>query len=280
MAAIAFALSASFAWGASDFLGGLKSRKLALLAVMLPSQATALALITLIVVVRGDGAPPAPYVGYAALAGVAATVGLAALYRGMAVGDISVIAPITATAAVVPVAFGILTGDRLSAWQLAGVVLALIGVALASREPSPRRRAPTAAVAGVGFALLAALAIGCFFVAMDAASKPDPFWASLVHRLCSVAVISAAVIVTRPSVTVSQADLGHLVTIGALEIAANLSYAIASRDGLVSIVSVLASLYAVTTVLLARAVLGERLSSVQLVGVISALAAVGLISAG
>ena len=280
MIAVALALGASLTWGIADFLGGLKSRQLALLTVMLVSQACGLLAIGVLVAARGEPPPDAEYLVYASLSGVAGPVGLAAFYRGMAIGQMSVIAPISATAAVVPLVVGIATGDRLTTLQVAGVTLALAGVALASREEADEAARSARVAAGVGLALISALGFGSFFVAMDAASEGDPTWALFLNRLTSVPLIATAVLLFRPSLKVRPADVGTLVAIGLLEMAANGLFALATTEGLVSVVSVLASLYPVFTIALAQLFLGERLHRAQLAGVVVALGGVALISAG
>src|SRR5918996_5990394 len=129
----AAALLASVAWGVADFLGGLKSRVVPTIVVLLLAQVSCLLGIGLVVAIAGN-APPGASILWAALAGVFGTVGLASFYRGMAVGSISIVAPIAAIGAVVPVVFGIATGDEVSRFQLLGFALALSGVALASFE--------------------------------------------------------------------------------------------------------------------------------------------------
>lgn len=280
MLGVVYALCASCAWGTSDFIGGLKTRKLTVLTVMLPSQGLALALISAIVVARGAAPPRGEFVFYGVLAGVAATAGLAAFYRGMAVGDISIVAPITSTAAVIPVAYGLATGDDLTAAQLAGIVLAMTGIVLASREVAKTAERRRTTVAGAGFAVLAAVFIGSFFVTMDAAGGDDVFWASLVHRATSVVLLLAAAAVVRPALRIPRADAWAIAAIGALEITANVTFTLASTEDYVSVVSVLASLYAVVTVVLARAVLKERIAGVQRAGALLALAGVGFLGAG
>jgi drug/metabolite transporter (DMT)-like permease len=279
--AVALGLGASIAWGFADFLGGLKARQLALLTVMLGSQAAGLVLIAAIVAIRGEGAPGGDFALFAALSGAAGVVGLASFYRGLAVGAMAVVAPISSLAAAIPVAVGIATGDRPSALQLAGVLVALVGVAFASREEvEEARRGETRIAAGVGFALLSAVGFGCFFVAMDAASDDDVFWAVLVNRITSVTLLVAAVAIARPRLSASGGDLRMLGLIGVLDISANALFAVASTEGLVSIVSVLASLYPVTVVVLAYVVLRERIQQLQLAGAAGALAGVALITAG
>lgn len=279
MAALALGLAAGVSWGISDFLGGLKSRTLELLTVLLVSQGAGLVLVGLIVALRANPAPDAEHVLYACLSGVAGAVGLAAFYRGLAVGVMAVVAPIAGTAAVIPVAFGVITGERPSALQAVGIALAIAGVVVASRELSEEEGAPRVA-AGAGLALVAALGFGSFFVTMDAASGPDLFWAICFNRLTSIAVLVLAALVVRPRLTVARSDVRALLAIGVLDISANGLFAVASTKGLVSLVAVLASLYPVVTILLARVVLGERVRRVQQAGVAAALAGVALISAG
>ena len=280
MLAVALALGASLSWGVADFLGGLKSRQLALLAVVAISQACGLVVIGAAVAIRGEGPPAAEYVVYGVLSGFAGMLGLTAFYRGLSIGAMSVIAPISAIGAVVPLTFGIATGDRLSALQGVGVAVALAGVALASREEVDEAARSRRVATGVGLALLSALGFGCFFVAMDAASEGDVGWALVVNRATSVTLFACALLAFRPDLSMGGRDFAALALIGMLEMTANGLFAAASTEGLVSVVSVLASLYPVTTVLLAHLVLGERIAPLQYAGVAAALSGVALISAG
>jgi drug/metabolite transporter (DMT)-like permease len=278
----------------ADYIGGVKSRRLAVLAVVLASQAAGLVIAAIVVAIRGEGPPGGDFAIYAALSGVAGATGLAAFYRGLAIGAMSVVAPISATAAVLPVAVGIATGDRPSALQGLGVSLAIVGVVLASRESSEaagpgngasaRAKEPADAsarvAAGVGLALIAAIGFGCFFVAMDAASDDDVFWAILVNRITSTTLLVTTALATRPQLPREGRDLAAVVAIGLLDISANTMFAIASTEGLLSLVGVLGSLYPVTTIALARYLLGERIQRLQQVGVVAALCGVALIAAG
>lgn len=282
MLAVALGLASGIAWGAADFLGGLKSRRLAVLAVLLVSQGAGLVLISALVAARGEGPPGGDFAPYAALAAVAGVVGLAAFYRGLAVGAMSVVAPISATAAVIPVTVGVATGERPSLVQGAGVALALAGVALASREEVEEAAAEPGGriAAGAGLALIAALGFGCFFLAMDAASDGDVLWAILVNRVTGVGVLVAVTLAVRPRLAVARDQLPGLAAIGVLDITANSLFAFAATEGLVSLVAVLGSLYPVTTILLARIVLRERVQRGQQAGAAAALAGVVLIGAG
>ena len=279
MIAVALALGAAVAWGAADYLGGLKSRVVATTVVVFVGQFTGLLLVGAVVVLSGKGPPEGRYVVYAVLAGLAGAVGIGALYRGLAVGSMSIIAPITATGAVIPVVAGVATGERPTHLQGAGLALALGGVVLAARQDSGGQVGARVA-AGVGLALLAALGIGSFLLALDAASEGGVPWALLIQRTVCVVLVLAVAVFVRPQFRVGWSNAAPLVAIGALDMSANALFALASTRGLVSVVSVLASLYPVTTVLLARLLLGERIALLQQIGVVAALAGVVLISAG
>lgn len=273
------ALTASLSWGVGDFLAGLHARRLPVLTVLVVSQAAGLTTIALVVGIRGEGPPDARYLGYAALAGVAGAVGLAALYRGLAVGSMSVVAPISATAAVVPVLFGVLSGERPSPAQNVGIALAVAGVVLASRARGADGRGRGLAE-GAGLALLAALAFGLLLVALGEASEGDPYWGTLAMRVTSFSLLALAAAALRPSLTAARNDLPVLLLIGVLDTAGNVLFAVATTRSLLSLVAVLGQLYPVVTVLLARILLGERLAPAQGAGVVGAFAGVALITAG
>jgi drug/metabolite transporter (DMT)-like permease len=280
--AIALALGASLSWGCSDFLAGLKSRALPVLAVLAVSQPAGLALVTVALLVRGGEAPGASEAAWAAAGGAVGVLALSAFYRGLAAGAMSVIAPVSGTAAAVPLAFGLARGERPSALQAAGVAVAIVGVVLASREPAENALAGSRLAAGFGFAVLSALGFGFFFVAVDIAGEggASALWVTLVLRTASFALVLAAVLAVRPRLPRRPGTVGALLAVGALDMSANVSFAAASTRGLVSVVSVLASLYPVVVVLLARIVLKERISRLQEAGVVLVLAGVALISAG
>ena len=273
------ALAASLSWGVGDFLAGLSSRKLQVLTVLVVSQAAGLTSLVVIVAVRGNGPPEAQYLVYAALAGIAGAVGLAALYRGLAVGSMSVVAPISATAAVIPVLGGVIAGERPSAAQGAGIALALGGVVLASREERADGRGRGMAD-GVGLALVAALGFGLLLLALGAASDGDALWATLAMRTTSFSLLALAALVLRPSFSVGRDHVPVLALIGVLDAAGNALFALATTESLLSVAAVLAQLYPVVTVLLARVILGERISRPQQAGVGAAFAGIALITAG
>jgi drug/metabolite transporter (DMT)-like permease len=274
--AIALALGASLTWGVADFFGPLKGRTYGALRVLFYVQLGGLVTIAAVVAIRGKG-PADSAALFAIPAAISGTLGLYAYYRGMAVGAMSIVAPIAGISAVVPVTFGILTGERPSAWQLFGIAAALGGVFLASREPG--HGGPKIA-AGVGLALLAAIGFGGYFPAMHAAGDADFWWASLIFRMTSTSVILATVAIRRPTLAIEPVQIPILALIGIGDMLGNLLFAAASTSGLVSVTSVLASLYPIITVMLARLVLKERVARAQEAGIVLTLAGVALISAG
>jgi drug/metabolite transporter (DMT)-like permease len=274
--AIALALGASLCWGTGDFLGGLGARRLSTLTVLAASTLAGLVAVAAFVAIRGDAPPPGESIALAAAAGLAGALGLGALYRGMAVGAMAVVAPISSAAAVIPVVVGIATGDRPSALQLAGMAVVLGGVALASREPGVAKRR---LAAGVPLALLAALGFGLYFLLIDPASDGGAAWAVLAARSASAVAATALAFALRSGLP-GRADIPLLVTVGIFDVSANAMLAVALTKGLVGLVAVLSSLYPVVTVLLARAVLGERVAPAQRAGVVLALGGVAAIAAG
>jgi drug/metabolite transporter (DMT)-like permease len=275
LTAFTLALGASLAWGVADFVGPLWGRTWGALRVLFWAQVGGVIAIALAVAIRGAG-PHGWAVLLAVPAALSGTLGLYAYYRGMGIGAMSVVAPIAGVSAVVPVAFGIAAGDSPSATQLAGVACALVGVGLASleRQEGSRRRI----AAGVGLAGLAAIGFGFYFPPMHAAGSSDFWWASLVFRSTALIVVAAAVAGRRPELRLRPRDLAIVLAVGIGDTLGNVLYAASSGHGLVSLTSVLASLYPVVTVLLAAAVLHERVSAPQRAGILLTLAGVVLIS--
>ena len=285
MLAVALGLGSSLCWGLADFFGGLQSRKRAMLAVLLVSQGVALLLLLPVALALADEGPSASAVGWAALGGSAGVVALGAFYRGLAIGTMSVVAPISATGAAVPVLVGLAEGERPGVLQVAGMVAALVGVILASRESEPAEDLGAghrdAGRAAVGLALVAALGFGTFFVGVDRASATAEVpWVIVISRSCSLVLVLIAALVARPELPRDAVSFGALAVVGVLDLGANGLFAIATTKGLLSVVAVLGSLYPAVTVVLARIVLSERVSRLQEVGVGLTLAGVVAISAG
>ena len=263
-------------WGIGDFIGGFKTRRLGAFAVLFISQPPTLLLIAAVVIVRGTRVMPGPWIVAGVIAGLAGLVGLSAVYRGMAIGVVSVVSTIAATGPVVPIVVGLVLGERPSLLQFAGIVMTLAGIALLAFDRRPH--AGGKLVPGVGLALLAALAFGVFLVAIRYASRPDPIWGVLAVRTGSVSALLVLGLAFRSRLKVPRADLPPLLAVGVLDVAADVFFAFATTVGMLSIVSILSSLYPVATVILARMVLTERMVRLQQAGIVLALAGVLLIS--
>jgi drug/metabolite transporter (DMT)-like permease len=268
------ALGASLAWGVADFFGPLVSRTLGALPVLLWAQVGGVAALAIAIAIRGEG-PRGWAVLYAIGASFGGMLGLFAYYRGIAAGAMSVVAPIAGVSAVIPVVFGIATGDHPSGPQIAGVVCALAGVGLASVEHREGRRR---VAAGVGLAMLAALGFGFYFPWMHAAGKVDFWWASLVFRTTALLLVASIVAARRPSVRLSRRNLVIAFAVGIGDTIGNVLFAASSGHGLISLTAVLASLYPVVTVILAASLLHERIARLQRAGIALTLAGVVLIS--
>lgn len=276
MLAVLLALSASATWGVADFVGPLQGRRFGALAVLLVAQLGGLAAIALVVLARGRG-PASAEVLFAIPAATSGTLGLFAYYRGVAIGAISVVAPVAGVSATIPVLVGLASGDRPSPLQLVGMAAALVGVGLAAWEPGEGERK---VAAGVGLALLAAIGFGFYFPPMHVAGDADFLWASLIFRTTATLVIVAAVLVARPRLEFGRRNVALFALIGVGDTLGNVFFAASAAYGLVSVTSVLASLYPVVTVVLAHVFLAERVSAGQRLGIAGTLAGVALISAG
>ena len=284
MAAVLALLSAA-TYGVGDFMGGLCARRLPASAVVL--RTNAIGLLGLLLVAPAFAAEVAGRdIAWGVVSGVVGGVGILLLYRGLAVGTMSVIAPITAVlAAIVPVVFGLAGGERPSAIALAGIPVALVAVAMLARDPDAGGPRVAVARSHVVLALGAGLAFGFFFVALDAAGDDAGLWPVVAGRCASVAMFAIVVIAVRAArVGDDRARRGTtpwlLVGCGLCDAGANGLFLVATQQGLLTLVGVLVSLYPASTVVAARIVLGERLVGTQRLGIALAGVAVIAVSAG
>jgi drug/metabolite transporter (DMT)-like permease len=276
--AFAISLASAFSWGISDFLGGLTSRRLPVLGVLAVSQPAGLVLIAVMIAVFGADPISADKFAIAALAGAASLGGLWAFYAAMAMGTVSVVAPIASLGVVVPVAVGLARGDSPAAIQLIGLVPAIAGVVILSYEEHPEHAG--VARRAIVLAILAGLGFGIFFTALDIASPDRPGWAILAVRVGGVAVVAVALLITRPRLAAVSGSIAVLLVIGFFDVLANALFAVASTKGVLPVVAVGGSMYPAFTIALATFVLRERLARVQWAGVVLALLGVALIAAG
>lgn len=287
MAALSALLSALL-WGTADYLGGTASRRLPVASVLGVSQLVALLGLVPLAVAIGALDEPRAYVLPGIFAGLTGLVALGAFYRALATGTMGVVAPIAALGVVVPIAVSLLDGERPGPAQLLGMAIAVVGVVLASGpELSGRGRGGAVPLLLAG---LAALGFGTVLVLVaEGSGGADGSLGAIVMtlltmRLASVCVLTVLLLVVVRSrgveIEVRRGDLPVLLAIGLFDVGANGAYAFASQSDLVSVSAVLASLYPVATVLLARRFQSERLGGVQLVGVALALVGVVLLAGG
>jgi drug/metabolite transporter (DMT)-like permease len=275
---LAISLASACSWGISDFLGGLQSRRIAVLAVLAVSQSFGFVLALLVVPALGADSIPAGDLAVAFVAGAASLGGLGAFYAAMAMGTISVVAPIAALGVVIPVAFGLARGEEPAVIQLVGLVVAIVGVVVLSYEEDPRHQ--PIARRSILLAIGAALGFGIFFTGLDIASTDRPGWAIVSTRAGGIVAMAAAVVAVRPSFAGVSRAWPALLAIGFFDMLANTLFAVASTRGLLAVVAVGGSMYPAFTIALAHLVLGERLLLSQRWGVAAALAGVGLIASG
>lgn len=279
MLAATLAIVSAALWGGADFLGGFAARRVAVLVVTLLSQLTGLVAITAVVLVVG--APlSAEGAQFAVAAGVVGSLTFAVFYAALAAGAMSLVAPLSACGAVVPVGVAIAGGDVPGPVAIAGMAVALAGVVLIARREDAalvltRRVIGLAAGAAVGIGVVLTL----LQQGVDAggSSGLGVVW---VARAASVCVTALAVAATRTRIRAERGSLRVVAAVGLLDTGANALIALASEQGSDALVALLGSLYPVTTVVLARAVLAERLTARQAVGVGLALAGAALVSAG
>ncbi|MET8143867.1 DMT family transporter [Sphaerisporangium sp. NPDC005288] len=276
MAAVMLATMCAVVYGTADFFGGLATRRSRVLAVVMLTQLTGLVFVLpLLPLLPGTPSPAA--LGWGMAAGLCGGVGVVLFYRALASGVMSVVAPTTATtSAALPVLAGLAMGERPEAAALCGVALALAAVVLVSREPGAGRS--RAALAPVVQALVSGLGFGAFFVLLKQVPAEAGLWPLFGARLASAVAAGALALASGRTVRPGKGALPAIVTAGILDMLANVLYLMAVQRGLLTVVAVLASLYPASTLLLARYVLGERLSALQAAGVGLALGAVALIA--
>jgi drug/metabolite transporter (DMT)-like permease len=257
-------------YGVSNFVGPRMVRDLPLYPVLIAGQLVAL-VVSAALLATESGTPSAGQVAAAALAGVGNAVGLLAFYRAAAIGPLSIAAPLGSLGAVVPVLVGVALGERLGALKLAAIALALTGVALAAR-PGGAAAATGDRRAAAGWALVSSFGFGVFLAGMSEAGEGGVFWAIALSRAALLALLVAAALRLASPLRVAARDVPRVLVPGLLLFAGTLLYTVATREGDLSVVSVIASLAPVVIVALAFTLLGERLTRTQGAGALAAMA--------
>jgi drug/metabolite transporter (DMT)-like permease len=277
------ALISAVLYGSADFCGGLTARRANTVATVFVSQLAGLILILLALPFLPAATVTTRDWIWGIVAGLSGGIGVALLYRALAVGTMAVVAPITAVcAAMIPVFFGFTVGERFRLLTIVGIVLAFVAIVLVSQprkaesekgQSTGKRSFPP----GLVLALLAGVIVGIFFLALARTSSAAGMWPLIAARITSIALFGIIAVATGRTVRMSAPATATAVGGGVLDMLANAVYMFAARVGPLSIVVTLASLYPAATVILARVFLRERLSFVQGTGIACALGAVAII---
>jgi len=273
---VVLGLTSALVWGAADFGGGLLSRRTAVFGVVLVSQLAGLAIALGLAIARSEPFPGQTDVAWCLVAGILGGIGITALYRGLAVGRMAIVAPIIGVlAAVIPVVAGIVLEGVPPVLVLIGIALAVGAVLLVSRvadEGGGR--------AGLREALVAGVSIGLFGVALAQISDGAVFAPMSLIRATQAVLVIVLIVVTRSAWRPPGRLVPALAGIGILDMSGNVAYLVAVQTGLLAVASVLSALYPVVTVLLAAVVLGERVTREHAVGIVLAAAAIVCIGVG
>jgi drug/metabolite transporter (DMT)-like permease len=281
-----FALATSLLWGLADFGGGLLTRRIPALTVVVVSQTIAAVVLGVIVVATGGWSEAGPRLWCAVAAGLAGPVAMICFYKALARGPMGVVSPLATLSVAVPVGVGLFLGERPGVVQAAGIAVAVTGVVLAG---GPHLRGAPVQRQTIVLTLVAALGFGTVFALIAEASTTVTglFLALFVQRVVNVAVGGAALYVSvrrggeaLPSGGFPWASLPALGFVGLADVAANGTYSVAAQHGPVTVAAVLASLYPVVTALAARGFLSERLRAIQAAGAGLALVGTLLLAAG
>ena len=279
---ILLSLAAAFTYGSADFLGGVVTRRVNVLVVVLVSQALGSSALAVCLFAFSNEPLTGTALWWGAAAGVAGTIGIVLFYRALAEGRMSVVAPVTAVeAAAVPVLFGLLIGERPSVRSSLALVSSAESVETVEEEtPSGARSWVRLSSLGLPQAAAAGLCFGAFFVLVERAGPSGGLWPIVGVRIVSTIAMLIAILLTRPSFENVGSNLALLAVVGSLDVTANVFFLVATHTTLLSIAAVLTSLYPAVTVLLATAILKERLRGIQLIGLTAALIGIALISLG
>ncbi len=272
--AATLALTAAVCWGAGDFSGGMATRRSDPFRSVLIIYIIGMLALLVVVIGRGEPVPSYADLAWGALAGLFGLAGILLLFRGFAAGRMGIVAPVSGVlATALPVVFNALTQGLPGYVQLAGFIVALIGIWLISR---PERFAGRPA--GLGLAILAGLCFGSFFIALDQVSKATTFWPLLSGRAASVAAMLLFALATKRPLSFQKLPWEFFGLAGILDVAGNLFFLLALQNGRLDVGAVLGSLYPAVTALLARFTIKESITRLQVIGVSAAMLAIILIT--
>lgn len=273
---VVFGLASAVAWGAGDFGGGWTGRRAPVLGIAIGVDAIGVAVMVGLGLLLGGPLPGRTTVILALVAGAFSVAGILGLYTGLAVGRMGVVAPVTGLiAASLPVAIGILAEGWPATPVLAGILAALVAVVLVSRSADPEGRR-----SGIEYGIVGGLGLGMFNVVVGAFPEDQVVWPLALIRLGALIPIVAIVVVGSRPWRVPRAIVPAMILVALLDLAGNASYILATQAGRLDVAATLSSLYPVTTVVLAVALLRERVTRTHLAGIIMAGVAIVLIAGG
>jgi drug/metabolite transporter (DMT)-like permease len=271
----ALSLASAGVWGAGDFAGGIASKRANVFRVVAAAHACGFLLMLLLAWLSREPIPPAASLGWGAVSGMIGALGIAALYRALAIGRMGIVAPVAAVlTAILPVLVGIGTEGLPDRIQLAGFALALVSIWLIARpdgEVDTHR--------GFGLALLAGILFGLFMIATKQAGRYAVFWPLTAARAASTLLMVAIVGFSASDARPLRPLWMPILLAGIFDTSANALFIAATRHGRLDVAAVLSSLYPASTVILARVLLKEGISATQNAGIVGALLAVAMISA-
>jgi uncharacterized membrane protein len=292
IAAVVFGLASALAWGAGDFSGGLATKRAPVFTVLAIGHGFGLLMLIGVALLWGESFPAIADLAWGLAAGLSGVIGLSSLYQALAIGRMGLVAPVSSVlAAALPVLFGTLIEGRPGALTLAGFGLALLGIWLVAGVGGA-----AGGRAGLGLAVLAGCGFGVLFILLDRVSEGAVFWPLVAARCGSFALVMLIVVMRRsyqnqePRTENHSAILGSQFSIlgsqvllpvllaGALDVAGNVFFVLATQSGRLDIAAILSSMYPASTVILAALLLGERVTRPQLAGIGAVLTAIVLIT--
>lgn len=280
MLSIALALASAISWGTGDFLGGLKSKRFAVPLVLVGTSTGGVLLALTLSLASGQEIPPNDDLLLGAISGVIGLVALGAFYKALAIGTMSIVAPVSASGTAIPVIWGIAGGESLSALAYGGLVAVVVGVMIASREQDAAHEGQPVAInhrASIILALVAAAGFGAIYVLIAESAGVSELWPIVALKGTSLLFVGVLVLVAGSRIS-GERPSGNawlpLLIVGMLDVTANATYAFATKEGPVAVSAVVASMFPITTVILAHIFLGERIARSQKAGVALALTGV------
>lgn len=273
-ASLVFGLTSALVWGTGDFLGGLGSRRASVLIALLVGESSGLVVLIVCALVLRDPFPTPAQIAWGSAAGLAGTVGLGALYMGLAGGRASIVAPTSAVlAALMPAVYSALTVGMPETSKQIGFMVAIAAIILVSYSNQG-----IGELRSLGFGILAGLGFGAFYILIHQSGQTSTFYPLIFARGIAIPILLAVLLWRKPAKP-PKFVLPVLIASGIFDVGGNVFFLLASQFGRLDVATILASLYPAATVILSRVVLGERTTRAQQFGVVAALAAIALIAA-